>query len=159
MQSIGGRLKEERERVGMSQKDVMEAANVSRKTLFNYESNERSPDANFLAAMHQRGLDVQYIVSGERKRDTGIQTEEIRRAAETAFQMVIGGGITVSSQQFSQMIITLLNAPQSQTAIAAQLGHSTSIQGSAGSGAQVATGNGIVQVGRKTRAKASKKTP
>jgi len=158
MQSIGTRLKEERERAGMSQKSACEVGKVARKTLFNYETDERSPDADFLGAMYANGLDVQYIISGERKRVAPIETEEIRRSAEMAFQMVVGGGITVSPQQFSQMVITLLNAPQSQSAIAAQLGNSTSIHGGVGGGAQVATGSGIIQIGKKPRSSTPKKT-
>ncbi|KAF3999044.1 helix-turn-helix domain-containing protein [Glaciimonas immobilis] len=61
---IGLRLKEERERLGMSQTEFAALCDVGRKTQFNYESDERSPDANYLAAIAQSGADIGYIVTG-----------------------------------------------------------------------------------------------
>lgn len=63
---IGSRLKEERERLGLNQTAFGDAAGVGRKTQFNYESEERSPDANYLAAVAEMGVDVRYVITGSR---------------------------------------------------------------------------------------------
>lgn len=64
--TIGTRLKEERERLGYNQSDFAALAGVTRKTLFGYESAERFPAGDALAAWSEEGLDVQYVVTGER---------------------------------------------------------------------------------------------
>lgn len=63
---IGDRLREERERLGMSQLEFCAIAEVTRKTLFGYETGVRAPDAGALASWAKRGLDVLYVVTGER---------------------------------------------------------------------------------------------
>ena len=64
---IGDRLKEERERIGLNQTDFAALAGASKNTQYNYEKGERSPDANYLAAASAAGIDVLYVVTGERK--------------------------------------------------------------------------------------------
>ncbi len=63
---IGERLKEERERLGLNQTEFAALAGASKNTQYNYEKGERSPDANYLAAAAQQGVDVLYIVTGSR---------------------------------------------------------------------------------------------
>lgn len=64
--SIGERLREERERLGLSQTAFGELAGVGRKSQFNYEENERSPDADYLSAIASAGADALYILTGMR---------------------------------------------------------------------------------------------
>ncbi|MHA6159485.1 helix-turn-helix domain-containing protein [Pseudomonas sichuanensis] len=64
---IGERLKEERERLGLNQTDFAALAGASKNTQYNYEKGERSPDANYLAAAAGQGVDVLYVLTGERK--------------------------------------------------------------------------------------------
>ncbi len=64
---IGERLKEERERLGLNQTDFAALAGASKNTQYNYEKGERSPDANYLAAAAERGVDVLYVLTGERR--------------------------------------------------------------------------------------------
>lgn len=63
---MGERIKEERERLGFSQTDFAALAHATRKTLFNWESNAASPNAAALAAWAEVGLDVLYVVTGQR---------------------------------------------------------------------------------------------
>ena len=62
----GERIKEERERLGFNQADFAALAEATRKTLFNWESGTASPNAAALSAWAQHGLDVLYVVTGER---------------------------------------------------------------------------------------------
>jgi len=114
MQTIGSRLKAERDAAGLSQQQACDITGVTRKTLYNYESDERDPPGLFLAALAEHGIDVQYVVTGVRARAAGPAAEELKKAAEMAYGMVEGGGIKVTPAQFSQMFMTLVNAPQSQ---------------------------------------------
>lgn len=61
---IGERLRGERERLGENQTDFAALAGVTRKTLFGYETAERSPPADALAAWAEHGLDAGYVVTG-----------------------------------------------------------------------------------------------
>ena len=63
---IGERLKEERERLGLSQSALGEAVGVGRKSQFNYESGRTTPDAEYLALAASLGVDVRYVITGSR---------------------------------------------------------------------------------------------
>ncbi|WP_085631317.1 helix-turn-helix domain-containing protein [Pseudomonas sp. R16(2017)] len=63
---IGDRLKEERERLGLNQTDFAAKAGASKNSQYNYEKGERSPDASYLAAVAEQGVDVLYVVTGQR---------------------------------------------------------------------------------------------
>ncbi|WBG66966.1 XRE family transcriptional regulator [Pseudomonas citronellolis] len=63
---IGERLKEERERLGYSQTDFAAQAGASKNSQYNYEKGDRSPDAEYLAAVSKAGVDVLYVVTGRR---------------------------------------------------------------------------------------------
>ncbi|AOJ05113.1 transcriptional regulator [Burkholderia mayonis] len=66
MDSIGERLREERERLGYSQTAFGALAEVTKQSQIKYEKGERSPDASYLAAIMRVGADVQYIVGAIR---------------------------------------------------------------------------------------------
>lgn len=72
---IAERLKDERKRLGLNQTEFGKLAGVGKTTQINYESGERSPDANYLAAIVEAGADVQYIVTGVRS-DVALTPDE-----------------------------------------------------------------------------------
>lgn len=63
---IHERLREERERLGLSQTEVSSRLAVGKNTYLRYESGETSPTARHLAELDRMGMDVYYIVVGER---------------------------------------------------------------------------------------------
>ena len=62
---IGDRLRLERLRLGLNQADFAALAGVTKTSQFNYEKGERSPDANYLAALQPHGVDIHFVVTGE----------------------------------------------------------------------------------------------
>jgi transcriptional regulator with XRE-family HTH domain len=64
---IGTRLKNERERLGMTQDEFANAATAKRRTLQDWERGVSSPTAAQLSALAEIGVDVLYVVKGERK--------------------------------------------------------------------------------------------
>jgi transcriptional regulator with XRE-family HTH domain len=62
---IGARLRTERERLGLSQSDFAAQTGVTRNTQANYEAEERSPDANYLAAAGSLGVNVPFVLVGK----------------------------------------------------------------------------------------------
>lgn len=64
----GDRLREERLRLGLKkQEDLALIGGVNRNTQGSYEKGERNPDSAYLAAVAAVGLDVLYVLTGERK--------------------------------------------------------------------------------------------
>ncbi|MGE4992481.1 helix-turn-helix domain-containing protein [Yersinia enterocolitica] len=63
---IGLRLREERERLGLSQVAMGDIGGVKKLTQLKYEKGESCPDASYLALLAKFGLDVQYVVIGGR---------------------------------------------------------------------------------------------
>lgn len=62
----GKRLKEERERLGISQADFANACGVGRTAQFNYEIGKRNPSGKYLHAAGELGVDTGYVLFGER---------------------------------------------------------------------------------------------
>ena len=60
------RLKEERERLGHSQTAFAALAGASKHAQINWEKGAASPNAAALAAWADAGLDVLYVVTGQR---------------------------------------------------------------------------------------------
>lgn len=65
--TIGSRLRLERERLGLTQDELAKAGGVGRQSQFRFESGQRSPDADYLAAVAKVGADVLFIVTGKRR--------------------------------------------------------------------------------------------
>ncbi|MDP9583540.1 helix-turn-helix domain-containing protein [Burkholderia ambifaria] len=109
---IGARLKEERMRVGMSQAEIAALGGLSNKTQLSYESDVRSPDANYLAALAKVGVDVLYVITGVRALpstmpedeaellDSFRQLNEVGRAAIQASVngFLLAGTMTISGE-------------------------------------------------------------
>lgn len=69
MDTIGGRLKSERLRLGVTQEELAKSGGVARNAQVNYEKGERNPDTSYLAAVAKVGIDVGFVI-------TGIRTEQ-----------------------------------------------------------------------------------
>lgn len=63
---LGARLKAERERLGYSQTDFAALAGASKHAQINWEKGVAAPNATVLSAWATHGLDVLYVVTGER---------------------------------------------------------------------------------------------
>jgi transcriptional regulator with XRE-family HTH domain len=66
MNGIGSRLREERERLGMTQRVFGDIGGVEPNAQGKYESGERTPRLDYLAAVAARGVDALYVLRGTR---------------------------------------------------------------------------------------------
>ncbi|MFL1501084.1 helix-turn-helix domain-containing protein [Pseudomonas sp. O64] len=64
--NLGVRLKEERKRLLLSQHDFGALGGVAENAQGHYERGERLPKSDYLMAIRKRGVDVLYLLSGER---------------------------------------------------------------------------------------------
>lgn len=111
---IGKRLREERERLGFNQTDFAAIGGVGRKSQFNYEEDERQPDAVYLSAIHGAGADVQYIVTGTRQ-GNGLGESAVHQAVLEAVDL-LGLAKKVDARQLAHAVVKL--ARRSQPAVA-----------------------------------------
>lgn len=72
---IGERLKEERDRLGLTQEQMAGRLNVTQKTQGLYERGQRMPNAEYLALMAAQGCDVLYVLTGQRAPTVAPMTE------------------------------------------------------------------------------------
>lgn len=68
--TFGDRLREERERLGMTQPVLAEVAGTTKKSQIDYEKNFAQPKSGYLTAIAVAGADVQYILTGVRSATT-----------------------------------------------------------------------------------------
>lgn len=66
--SIGARLSGERHRLGLTQEQFAKLGGVQRRAQAHYEGGKRTPDAKYLAAICDAGVDVVYLLTGRRER-------------------------------------------------------------------------------------------
>lgn len=67
MSGIGLRLRQERERLGLSQKSFGEIGGVEANAQGKYENGDRAPKADYLSRVAVRGVDVLYVLTGTPK--------------------------------------------------------------------------------------------
>lgn len=78
---IGSRLREERERLGLSQAQLAKIAGTATRTQVAWEQGEQTPNAVYLAVVSQHGMDVQYVVTGQR----ALGLEQVQKDVLLAF--------------------------------------------------------------------------
>lgn len=76
LSTIGGRLRAERKRFGLSQTDFAAIAGISKRAQLNWEQGVSSPSALYLAAIAHSGADVLFIITGQRIEAGAIPTQE-----------------------------------------------------------------------------------
>ncbi len=77
--SLGDRLRKERERLKLSQDEMGQAGGVNRNTQGKYEKGDRNPDSAYLSALANVGVDVLYVLTGQRlsTSETSLSSEEV----------------------------------------------------------------------------------
>ncbi len=85
MDNFSARLTEERIRLGLNQTDFGALGGVKKQAQFNYEKGERTPDAAYLASISKAGVDVLYVITGQRLPEvlpSGINRELLQKVVE-----------------------------------------------------------------------------
>jgi len=106
---IGGRLRQERERLGLNQTQFAAIAGATKQTLFSWEHGKTSPDGFQLARLAEEGVNVTYVLTGDR---------EPGHAADAAEQVLLDGYRRCSNESKQHIIQTVAllaaNAPLAQ---------------------------------------------
>lgn len=67
---VANRIREERERLGLSQEEFAPLARIKRATQIFYESNSRHPSTRYFGHLEQNGIDIAFILFGSRSLPT-----------------------------------------------------------------------------------------
>lgn len=76
MDVFGERLKAERKRLGLKSMELAQIGNVGAVAQSNYERGKRHPDSVYLAAIAAVGVDVQYVLTGQRSAEPVLTPED-----------------------------------------------------------------------------------
>lgn len=76
MSDFCDRLREERDRLGLTQAAFGAIGGVQKQAQFKYEKGERFPDAGYLSEIVKVGADVQYLITGQRSTQALTSDEE-----------------------------------------------------------------------------------
>ena len=100
--SVGDRLREERERLGLSQPKMAEMMGATKQTIYAWENGRTAPDGFQLETFSAAGADVRYIITGERdgppplKPDEQLLLDRYRSSPaplrDAALRVLLGGG-------------------------------------------------------------------
>lgn len=94
METLGERLKHERERLALSQPDFARACGVGKGSQINYEAGRRYPDAQYLSLAAALGVDVLWVVTGNRSR-----AEPLELVHESRLEHAPGQTLTLTVQE------------------------------------------------------------
>lgn len=83
---LGDRIKSERLRLNIQQLAFAEACEVSRGALLKWEKNEAAPNAQALGLMSKLGVDVLYVVTGQRSTESEATLAPAERALLQAWR-------------------------------------------------------------------------
>jgi len=87
MSTFFERLKEERLRLGFNQQDFADIGGVQRRAQVNYENGDRSPDCKYLEAIANIGVNVNYVITGNREPKPA--NHYLESQAEHAFKVLL----------------------------------------------------------------------
>jgi len=106
---LGERLKLERQRLGLGQAEFGARVGVSKTSQFNYEAGERSPDAMYLQLAHGLGMDVSFVLIGNRtaSNDDFVVVKSMNIAASAGQGVVNGHAHATAGLSFSRKWLTL----------------------------------------------------
>lgn len=103
MQHIGDRLKEERKRLGLNQTQFATLGGVQLTAQVTYEKGTRYPDAKYLSSIAAGGVDVLYVLTGNRTpKGTDTLAEDAERLVDNYYK-VDSVGKTAAQQLLSTL--------------------------------------------------------
>lgn len=110
---IGRRLKEEREKIGLSQAELSKVTGASTRTHIAWEKGEQTPNAVYLAAMNTQSINVNYVVTGQKSlsnQDLENELEQLSLAWEALVQALQQAEKTLTPSQMRQAAEALYKA-------------------------------------------------
>lgn len=97
---FGERLREERERIGLTQAALGAVGGVQKQAQLKYESEARTPTVDYLTEIAKVGIDINYVLFGTRANNALTAEEQqllatFRAAPPMMRQFMLGGGAAI----------------------------------------------------------------
>jgi len=112
MDTVGGRLRQVRQDMHLSQAEFGKLGGVLKQAQLKYEKGDRTPDAAYFEALGKAGVDVRYVVTGQRITPAEMELERrlshVRAASEATVSI---SGLT--KQQQAQVMDVVFQARMS----------------------------------------------
>jgi transcriptional regulator with XRE-family HTH domain len=82
--TVGARLREERKRLGLTQQEFAALGGIASNAQAHYEAGERQPKAGYLIGVAAAGVDILYVLLGQRTPtvEASLTPEEARVIAQ-----------------------------------------------------------------------------
>ncbi|MFV9997287.1 MAG: helix-turn-helix domain-containing protein [Arsenophonus endosymbiont of Dermacentor nuttalli] len=116
--SLAEKIREERKRIGLTQVQFAKVAGVQPTTQVNYEKGIRVPDAAYLEKVAITGVDVLYIITGQRASNlNGITNDEaeiiqLYRSAPLSVKTAVYGALTSTTAPSGNTSISVTGSGQ-----------------------------------------------
>lgn len=121
VETVGGRLRHERRRVGLTQNALAEQLGIHRLTQMHYESGATEPPTSYIRALRGLGIDDRYVQTGIRSGQNEEQsnvTERLFMALCDALQIpldkvhsaISGAASGVAHSEFQGHVRTLMHS-------------------------------------------------
>ncbi|MGV8861064.1 MAG: helix-turn-helix domain-containing protein [Pseudomonas sp.] len=88
MPTLASRLRSERKRLGLTQSQLADLGGVEANAQAHYEKGFRIPRADYLAALAGYGLDLLYVVTGNKTPIETVALSEMEYTGLMAFRML-----------------------------------------------------------------------
>lgn len=147
MSTVGERLRQERQRLVLSQEELGALGGVRKQAQLNYEKGERAPDTTYLLAVAEAGVDVGYVLTGNRTQAGALSLEAARAAAGQAYRaaQALGGDLPV--EKFEKLFVSLCDTTAAREEAQAALTPEPEVKGVHKIVQKIETGSHNVQIG------------
>jgi transcriptional regulator with XRE-family HTH domain len=106
MPEFGRRLREERNRLGLTQDALAQLIGVSKGTYYTYEKDLFKPNIDVLAKLAEQGVDMVYVLFNERVSPTGyISIKAFHQARYVLRQKILAQGGTIDVDKLDAMLM------------------------------------------------------
>ncbi|MGO2149101.1 XRE family transcriptional regulator [Halomonas sp.] len=116
MSSLGMRLREERVRLGFSQTELGDIAGITKNTQMLYESEKRSPKADYLSALHAVGVNTHYVLTGNRSISSNVKPVDLSEGLTPIPMYDIEAAAGAGRSFEGEPVQTVLQFPKSELA-------------------------------------------
>ena len=118
MNGFGARLREERQRLGLTQDAFGGEAGVTRLTQSKYEKGESSPNVHYLTLIEEMAADINYLLTGN-KRSNEISVDVHGKYADLACDIILelevminAKGVKLTPLTKAQLVATIYRNSQ-----------------------------------------------
>ena len=112
LSEFGARLREEREKLELTQEDFARLGGVQKLSQHKYEKGERSPSIEYLNSLEPYGVNIDYLFDGRKNKvsTSGIDISLMHGIIFELDNSLLRAGVTISANKKARIIAMLYQA-------------------------------------------------